>query len=362
MLKRIRGTVISFYQSRISKVLAPVIVAALTLLLFLSGSVRAYASNEDSNITGNGISTSYSYISTSMNWEPVISVSDNYNSSGNNFYSYTDVGYFDIYVRINESFSLNPSTDYSGSYKYYGFFQSYGTFYIDVTLSSGTVLEVMYLDSEHSIPRDYINSSSTYLQSSITNGKRCTLSRNEIFYENGNNFVINSSSGPVYNRSIYRFRCFVARSASNLGIGTRNVSVNVVTTPTGRGNIFRYNSSDYYLYNINSHLKNGQSNILNVLENDSIGTSDNMNSIRSSYNSVQESADTAVDSAIHSYSNDLQQVEEVDFSSFFNTQRYGLNFWRSVGEFILDSSNLGYIATGLIVVTVINLFVFLLRL
>lgn len=346
-----------------SKVLAPVIVVALTLLLFMSGSVRAYASNSDSLITGDEwISTSYTYISTSMNWEPVQSVSENYNSASNNYYSYTDVGCFDIYVRINESFSFNPSADYSGSYKYYGFFQSYGTINIDVTLSSGTVLEVMYIDSEHSIPRDYDNSGSTYLQSNITNGKRCTLSRNEIFYENGNGFVINSSSGPVYNRSIYRFRCFVARSGTNLGIGTRNISVNVATTPTGRGVMTRYKTTDYYLYNINNHLKNGQSSILNVLENDSIGTSDNMNSIRSSYNSVQESADTAVDSAIHSYSNDLQQVEEVDFSSFFNTQRYGLNFWRSVGEFILDSSNLGYIATGLIVVTVINLFVFLLRL
>lgn len=100
----------------------------------------------------------------------------------------------------------------------------------------------------------------------------------------------------------------------------------------------------------------------NSIINDSSGSSQNSASVQSSFEAANQAADQAIDSAVHNYDAQLDEVENVNFDTFFTSQRSAVTFWRDVGEFVLNSSNLGYIASGMIIVTLIGLFVFLLRL
>lgn len=103
-------------------------------------------------------------------------------------------------------------------------------------------------------------------------------------------------------------------------------------------------------------------NIDNHLMNDSSGWSGNTNNFNSEVQAAQGAADTAVDNAVHDYSAELAEVSDYDAVGFFRDQALASTFWRDVGEYILNRNNLGYFAVGLIVVTIVGLFVFLLRL
>lgn len=354
MLKRIRGTVISFYQSRISKVLAPVIVAALTLLLFLSGSVRAYASSFNSEYP-----ITLSNFDLRLNWDD-ISVGTTSFAEENTSSSY-DTAYQDLYVWKTYNLRYNGIT----GYKYFTGQLTYDLLY-DIQcndtpgVNNWTFYSLALVEANTNNPRVILNDINQWSSSGVYS----TFSGSDDIYFNFSNYNLTENGGDAWTVFLH-FRVSWRRKATvdnSLPSVTNNWSIYINNSTPRSGGGFISDTYAESLFDIKNSLASGNSSILDILENDKIGTSNSMNSINSSYNSAQELADTAVDSAIHSYSNDLQQVEEVDFSSFFNTQRYGLSFWRSVGEFILDSSNLGYIATGLIVVTVINLFVFLLRL
>lgn len=100
----------------------------------------------------------------------------------------------------------------------------------------------------------------------------------------------------------------------------------------------------------------------NILTTDSSGTSTIVSGIENDYNVAQSEADDAVDNAVHNYDSDLDTVENYDFASFFTSQRSAATFWRDVGEYILNSGELGFVASGVIITTLITLFVFMLRL
>lgn len=353
MLRRIRGTAISFCQSRISKVLAPIIVAALTLLLFLSGSVRAYAITVENGIVpdewdiyieDNAVSFSFSFLEDDL----VIS---------NGIINGTDDKYvvFDIYVPITIHFSLGSS--YDSSYSYFGFAQKDFTFRTATVPGNAignfdfyeyTAPEFINLDNDLVISLE--GRSYPMVQGEPT-GVIDTFNIRYMLRDNRNN-------PDYYKTFVVHYKQVISSKYSYLDLLQFRVSTFTPSTNLSYTNISRIPLSEIS----NDEVYNIVSDLYDDIKYDSSGVSDNITDIQDNYSSVQATADEAVDNAMHSYDNQLERVEDLDLSSFFNTQRYGLNFWRSVGEFILDSANLGYIATGLIVVTVINLFVFLLRL
>lgn len=103
-------------------------------------------------------------------------------------------------------------------------------------------------------------------------------------------------------------------------------------------------------------------NLDNHLMNDSSGWSGSTNNFNSEVQAAQSAADSAVDNAVHNYSVELAEVSDYDAVGFFRDQALASTFWRDIGEYILNRNNLGYFAVGLVVVTIIGLFVFLLRL
>lgn len=102
--------------------------------------------------------------------------------------------------------------------------------------------------------------------------------------------------------------------------------------------------------------------INNNLMNDSTNFSTNQGTLKNDIDVKQQAADVAVDGALHQYDSDLDTVTDFQWKNFFTSQSGAATFWRDVGEYILNSSNLGFIATGLAIVTIVTLFVFLLRL
>lgn len=372
MLKRIHGIAIFFYQSRISKVLVPVIAVALILVLFFSGSIRAWA---DSNVPQSNSSATWTYPG---NWTGSIidfhfngSYNYDFNESNNtvNDEYYLNSGYYDVEFRT----FLNRSSASVNVFSY--------DFIYNLLLSGRLSLDTYFYNEQIDIY------SYSYLGSEIssTNSNAYILDKSftsfDTYYRSNDNLGVsgdfNYSFQILYNESSldtslpleikFRFRFYFItdlygyENIKNSWLEYPYIYVNFVSNNITNNNSIRSYSNKYYLYNINEKL-NGISSIQNIIENDSTGVSENLADINDSYNSAQTTVDAAVDDAIHDYDAELSAVEDMDFSSFFNTQRYALNFWRSVGEYILDSDNIGYIATGLIVVTVINLFVFLLRL
>lgn len=354
MLRRIRGTVISFYQSRISKVLAPVIVAALTLLLFMSGSVRAYATDYNDEWIENW---SESWVVTNVNAQPFFITSNS-----------TSVyhGYHDITFSIHLQYFLDNNTGQAHN----GLLTS--TFNMALTQSSSWPMSNMTVTIEGydvTSDHDVVMSQSQRATNGNSNNTYTTNIQFTVWnYLHDYEYVNSCDANIIVHARWWFWNGSAMPNIPNCTITHLDFSQSFMSG--------KYDES-YILGEIANKLEtlvdSDSASILqdiddnivqqnNLLQNDSTGVSENIIDINNSYNSVQTSADTAVDDAIHSYDNQLEQVEDIDLSSFFNTQRYGLNFWRSVGEFILDSANLGYIATGLIVVTVVNLFVFLLRL
>lgn len=103
-------------------------------------------------------------------------------------------------------------------------------------------------------------------------------------------------------------------------------------------------------------------NLDNHLMNDSSGWSGTTDNFNFQVQAAQASAGSAVDNAVHDYSVELAEVSDYDAVGFFRDQALASTFWRDIGEYILNRNNLGYFAVGLVVVTIIGLFVFLLRL
>lgn len=104
------------------------------------------------------------------------------------------------------------------------------------------------------------------------------------------------------------------------------------------------------------------SNIINIMSNDSSGVSNRSDTVKNQYDIAQDQADTAIDNAVHNYSTELNKLKNVNTDNFFTNQSSAVTFWRDLGEWILDSNNIGFMATGLIICTLITVFVFLLRL
>lgn len=111
-----------------------------------------------------------------------------------------------------------------------------------------------------------------------------------------------------------------------------------------------------------SEANNNLDTIDDHLMNDNSGFSSGVDSAKSEFESQEAVANQAMDGAVHNYTGQLDTVQDMDFDNFWTNQSNTALFWRDVGEFILDPSNLGMFAGGLVIVSVMTLFVFMLRL
>lgn len=107
---------------------------------------------------------------------------------------------------------------------------------------------------------------------------------------------------------------------------------------------------------------NDSEDIKGFMQYDTSGSSDNLDLKNQDFVTANGLADTAIDLAVHDYSDSLNTVEDYNYKNFFTSQRNALSFWRTVTGYILDSSNLGFVASGVIIITLITVFSFLLRL
>lgn len=100
--------------------------------------------------------------------------------------------------------------------------------------------------------------------------------------------------------------------------------------------------------------------------NDGSGDAESLQNELSSLEALESEADDIMDEAIPSEAE--SQVEEVGSvaasaaESFINDNFKAISFWQRLGEWVLNGQNLGYFAFGLIIVTCINVFAFLIRL
>lgn len=145
-----------------------------------------------------------------------------------------------------------------------------------------------------------------------------------------------------------------------------NYSVNSPNSPTWSYNWSGYNSNWSLKYTENpvDTLQDIKNRIggLTTGNADSHAAAAALDQASSDYSNANAAADSAVDAAVPNYDNDLATVNNADTSSFFTNQSLSVLFWRDVGEFLLDSREIGFVASGLIIVTIITLFVYLLRL
>lgn len=371
------------------------------LLSFLGSSRTVFA---DSDLPVDSITVSYSHEATSniissfYSATPAVYQGEDY--SGYTQWGTRDyVSYRDVTIIIDEAFYFNPSTNASNSanVSYTGFLQSYGTIDIFVQAIGNNTGLYSYelLSVDHSNISDYQKSTTYYVYADYTtNIKRLRMNRNELFYVSNYNYTTSTSGAPIYNRSTYKFRIY--GTSLNLANGGPNfsISINVTATPTGRGSMYAVHSDSYYLYNeletqkqiLNSISTSGGNTVAainaasaqahsdaqvaesqaaqlsNDIRYDNSGTSQSVSATQSAYDAAQGAADAAVDSAVHNYTSDLSTVEAYDYSSFFTSQRNSAVFWRDVGEYILDSNNLGFVSGSIIIVTLIGLVIFMLRL
>lgn len=361
MLKRIHGIAIFFYQLRISKVLAPVIVVALILLLFMSRSIRVHAQAINASLQIGSASPSTAIFDLTQG-EPI-----SYTVSGSTRY------YRDVYLSIRQNYQI---ADFDPDNAYFGYLSSLYNVVLELgyNQTNNTMLKIEFIDDQINPDRFGIGPGSM----SITNSNHNISLSNIRNYRFWNNDAYESAeTGTLYYHyrihyvsdnmlNEFRIKSSGYAAGSNYIRYCRKSELSLVDI-----NQYCYEMSgllnDLYLESVG--IGSTQAlilyeirNLSNGFNSDTSGVSDTLDNIHDNYNSAQATVDAVVDDAIHDYDTELSAVEDMDFSSFFNTQRYALNFWRSVGEYILDSDNIGYIATGLIVVTVINLFVFLLRL
>lgn len=102
--------------------------------------------------------------------------------------------------------------------------------------------------------------------------------------------------------------------------------------------------------------------IIDLMVNNSSGVAEDSDTVKANLATADAAAEDAIDNAVHDYDSEFQQIKDFNEQEFFHSQTQAVNFWRSIGEYILDSNNIGFFATGLIICTLVTVFVFLLRL
>lgn len=397
------GIQIFWKRLRIFKILAvivtvPVLLLALLLMPALPAWADANPPVENEDITG----THYAW-----RWQISDSMPLSYDGSNPTvkYKWYRDV---DVYLR----FYIDPSL--SIHYQYGGFIRFTGDLDIQATLTprSGTtvsdlnipiaeMISISALSGDNRLG-DYSTTTNQYFVEAGQVRRNYIYSFNLLYYFYDWNYV----NTRVFDTIHLKVRFYFENSKGTGYDGTVNVANNVVISETRMNKV---RSDNYYLYNINENIKNSATalntgvvgaintaasqahtdavtahndsvaeknaintaasqahsdaqNLDNHLMNDSSSFSSNTNSFNNQVQTAQQAADQAVDNAVHSYEAQLDVVSDYDAISFFRDQSLASTFWRDVGEYILSTSNLGYFAAGLIVVTIIGLFVFLLRL
>ena len=360
------------------------------LLSFLGSSISVYA---DSYVPTTFENVTYTYNAyTFKTFEPNVETV-NYlveNSAGQAWLNSEDRCFRDCEVIIRETFTLSEYYTYNPSFMYMGWLNSTGNFTVSATKSaSNTEIDsIVLISREHSFPYNFYSSTDSYNNTTVGSMLNMNFTRGESF-----NFydlkVINTRY--VENISKYIFRIYY--HSNNKTAAGVTVSFNMGTTPTGQGNVIKYNSDSYYLFNNNENLKsllnsvnNGNTTITGAINSaaatahsdaqvaesqaavqidtityDHSGSSAALATNAASIASEASAADVSFDSIMPNADSALATVAAFDATTFFNQQSSAANFWQQLGNYIMDSGQLGFVATGLVIVTLVSLFVFLLR-
>lgn len=389
------GTRIFWKKSRIFRIIAviislPFLFASLLLWPALPVSADGNPVAENFELTTFNLRSSWAY------FDPV-PISYDSSNPGSKYRWYRDVN---VYYEI----ALSPRFD--RNYFYGGFIRFGGTLDIEARLAprSGSTVSDLNIGLVEIIDisclsGNRIGNYSTYTQQYFVETGQ--VRRNFIqnfnilyyFYEWDN------SHTSIFDTICCKYRIYFENAKGTGYSGELAVADNVDIT---QQNISRVRSDNYYLYNINENIKSSVNSlsgaIVNAINNasstahtDSISEknainsaaaqahsdamtiddhimndhsnfSSNVDSAKSEFESQEAIANAAMDNSVHNYSAQLATVSDMDFDNFWTNQSNTAIFWRDVGEFILDPSNLGMFAGGLVIVSVMTLFVFMLRL
>lgn len=216
----------------------------------------------------------------------------------------------------------------------------------------------------------FSNSSGTQYNGTVSASNNVSITQQYAWFTKGENYYLYNINENIKaaSSSLNTGIVNAINNASNLAntnsINEKN-AINAAASQAHTDAVTAHNDSVAEKNAINTAASQAHSdaqNLDNHMMNDSSNFSSNTNTFNNQVQTAQQAADQAVDNAVHSYEAQLDVVSDYDAISFFRDQSLASTFWRDIGEYILSTSNLGYFAAGLIVVTIIGLFVFLLRL
>lgn len=377
-------------KSRIFRIVAVILPLPFLLLSFLLGAVETRADSAVPYVYIDSIETvTIGYESGDCVYHNVLdsySISGSSSEIGNGYqYNITDVpkgisGYYEGTINFSVA-TVTSEYTFESKKSYYGFFNYNLGFSWSMSPSvsnasfSNLIIEDLWCSSGDN-ENSYLWSTNT---SSGNTSRSGTLRVNNYFSPDK---VYSSVDRETF---IIKFRVYVWASGTSTGNMWGDAKLDLTTVPSGYSSTsinilsssLRYLERDeYYLYNINENVKGQESAINNAsqknsqdlnkiddhLMNDNSGFSSGVDSAKSEFESQEAVANQAMDGAVHNYTGQLDTVQDMDFDNFWTNQSNTAIFWRDVGEFILDPSNLGMFAGGLVIVSVMTLFVFMLRL
>lgn len=383
------GTRIFSKKSRIFRIIAVILPLPLLLLSFLMGAVEVSADSGFpssavsalGNITVGYENSACTYVSLRDRYSTAGSLTDN--GTGYNYSGYEvpagAIGYYEGIVNFYTS-TIQSEYAFDATKSYYGYFRYNLGFSLRFNNSiSGADYSNLVIEDIWSSSNDFNYMwSANADSSSISRTGTMTITRN---FKVGETYRL-----VVRDNFIIKFRVYVFYYSTAMSDPiSSNPVLDLTSVPSGQNtkdivlssNFVRVTEREnYYLYNINENIK-GQASAINQasqqnsqdlnkiddhLMNDNSGFSSGVDSAKSEFESQEAVANQAMDGAVHNYNGHLDTVQDMDFDNFWTNQSNTALFWRDVGEFILDPSNLGMFAGGLVIVSVMTLFVFMLRL
>ena len=323
---------------------------------------------------------------------------EGYSNNGTGYVYYSElVGVADLYIHITDYLScdLSEIDNSNSSYTLNGQGRLVKEFYIDVAPANND----QQLNIDNITLVDYSISGDNFIieqdLSTRTRGNSTKYNTNDSYYYrfsrnvlinvqdlimNQNDFIIDS----VLHFKVYAKHTSVVNWYSFYGKINTNITVSNNRAPTNNfiwlKNQFRFNKQ------ILTELQNGNSNLasainaaknqahsdavvaqsqaaqeLDTITYDHSGSSAALATNAANIASEAAAADVSFDSIMPNADSALATVAAFDATTFFNQQSSAANFWQQLGNYIMDSGQLGFVATGLVIVTLVSLFVFLLR-
>lgn len=330
------------------KKLLAILIAAISLSLVLA--VPVSASGDYIDVLSLNLSGYYDYSQLIVTPFQESAVEYEYNgSSGSSTTIFYNEGYRDVIIPVRYQIFVNNAGDYVLSNEYdliYDTSLSGLNFNITTSLSGSNnniVTGIEYLGCDYESGNLEFNDRST-LDSYSINNKTYNITLVPSLSVRTDSGHIRFSNFIFYVR--YKVRVWLSGDASFSGRSSISVSQSGSIT-NNVGGVYVFEASRA------------------ILEKDNTNTSGNLSSAAAENDNAESAAHSAIEeaeSALGNYDDSLDTIERFNTGNFFNSQYQAVSFWRDLGNFILDSNNLGFVSTGLIIVTLITLFVFLLRL